>query len=209
MMGVGLGGLAAAWSSGRALASAGSHIAFEVWRSGRRIGSHTVSLDGDRQEMTVTIAARMAFNFGLIPVRYRHDARETWRNGVFAEFASTSVTDGIRDHVNAHRETDGISIAGSHGGVVRAPSNANPLTHWNSAVLSGPLFNPQNGEMLHERVTRMQDQTVTLADGRSVAATGYALAGSALITDWYDAQDTWTGLHGRAPDGSWLDYRRT
>ena len=208
MLCAGLGALGSVWPGASAFAAPASHLAFEIWRNERRIGSHTVSIEGDRQAMTVVIMAEMAFGFGLIPIRYRHDARETWRDGAFAEFASTSVTDGIRDRVTAHREGDAISLVGSHGGPITAPANVHPLTHWNSAVLDGPLFNPQTGAMLNERITRTPGQTVTLADGRAISATGYALTGPARITDWYDGQDAWTGLHGRLPDGSWIDYRR-
>ena len=197
------------WPGACALAAPTPHVAFEVWRSGRKIGSHTVSIDGDRQVMTVVIAAEMLVSFGPVPIfRYRHDARETWREGAFTDFTSTSVTNGGRQSIAARREANGVNISGGRGGTITAPADVHPLTHWNSAVLEGPLFNPQTGALLHERVSRTPGQTVTLASGRTIAATGYALTGLARITDWYDGQDAWTGLHARAPDGSWIDYRR-
>jgi hypothetical protein len=42
-----------------------------------------------------------------------------------------------------------------------------------------------------------------------VPATRYTLSGEADIVDWYDMGGTWVALRGKAPDGSWLDYRRT
>ena len=76
-------------------------------------------------------------------------------------------------------------------------------------MLQGPLFNPQTGAMVHHRLARTADAAVKLADGRSVATTRYSLTGEAEIIDWYDARGVWTALRAKAPDGSFIDYRRT
>ena len=49
---------------------------------------------------------------------------------------------------------------------------------------------------------------MTLADGRTVEAQVWALRGEADIDNWYDRAGVWTGLKGRLPDGSTLEYRR-
>ena len=70
------------------------------------------------------------------------------------------------------------------------------------------MFNPQTGALTHERVSRSPDETVRLADGRSVSATRYAMTGDVELSDWYDGKDVWTALRGKLPDGSYIDYRR-
>ncbi len=185
-------------------------VAFEVWRQGHRIGAHSVVFGGGGQDFTVAIDAELLVKIGPIPVfRYHHRASEVWREGRFAQFESHTTTNGAEVHVSALRSGEGVVVNTSTGQVLHAPAGARPLTHWNAAVLDGPVINPQNGQLPHERVTRTPGDTVQLADGRKVAATRYTVTGDADLTDWYDAEGLWTALKAKAPDGSLIDYRRT
>ena len=186
-----------------------SPVSFEVWRGGEKIGAHTVGFQGGEQDFTVAIAAEMVVRFGPLPIHYKHHATETWHGGRFASLESATQSSLWRDRVSAVRSADGVAITTGRGRVIQAPADTHPLTHWNSAVLQGPVFNPQTGKLTHERVSRSPDETVRLADGRSVAATRYAMTGDVELSDWYDGKDVWTALHGRLPDGSYIDYRRT
>jgi hypothetical protein len=184
-------------------------VSFEVWRRGEKIGAHAVSFQGGDQEFTVASEAEMVVRFGPLPIRYKYEAIETWRGGQFAGLESHTQSSLWRDHVSAVRSADGVAITTGRGRVIQAPANTHPLTHWNSGALQGPVFNPQTGALTHERVSRSPDETVQLADGRSVAATRYALTGDVELSDWYDGKDVWAALHGKLPDGSYIDYRRT
>jgi hypothetical protein len=88
-----------------------------------------------------------------------------------------------------------------------APADALPLSHWNSRGLRNPLFNPQTGSILKERVTHQDGDALHLPDGRSIQATKFTLTGETEITDWYDETGDWVALRGRLKDGSYLDYR--
>ncbi len=185
-------------------------VSFEIWRQGHKIGAHTVGFQGDGQDFTVAIDAELLVKIGPVPVfRYRHRASEVWRGGRFAQFESRTTTNGSEAHVSALRGADGVTVNTSRGQVLHAPAGARPLTHWNAAVLDGPVINPQNGQLPRERVTRTPGDTVQFADGRKVSATRYAVTGDADLTDWYDAEGVWTALKAKAPDGSLIDYRRT
>ncbi len=184
-------------------------LAFQVWRGGQQIGRHAVSFHGGDQDFTVAILAEMLVKLGPIPVyHYHHQATEVWRGGKFYSLQSQTVATGSRQQVSAVASDNAVVISTQGGHSVRAPADAHPLTHWNPAVLDGPLFNPQTGEMVRERVSRTPDQTAELANGRNIEATRYALVGQADITDWYDEEDVWAALRGKAPDGSYIDYRR-
>lgn len=181
---------------------------FEVWRSGRRIGAHSVSFHGDDGQVTATIEADMLVKLGPIPLfRYRHDATESWRGGRFMALQTRSVTNGKVEQVSATRVGDAVTIAVGGARPVLAPANACPLTHWNPNALTGPLFNPQTGALLRESVSRAAD-TLQMADGRTVSATRYQLHGEAEIADWYAPSDGWIALRGKAMDGSSIEYRR-
>ena len=181
---------------------------FEVWRSGQRIGAHSVSFHGDDGALTATIQAEMLVRLGPIPLfRYRHDGTETWRGGRFAALETRSVSNGKVEQVSATHTGDGVTITTGPGRPVHAPADACPLTHWNVAALDGPLFNPQTGVLVRETVSRGAEP-LALADGRSVTATCYRLRGDAEIADWYDPAGAWIALRGKAMDGSSIEYRR-
>ena len=182
-------------------------VAFEIWRKDERIGTHRVDFQGAGQDFTAHIDAQMLVKFGPIPVfRYHHQAEETWRDGQFQALQSHTTANGAVQTLNAERTAAGVAISGKHS--LTAPASAHPLTHWNPQVLEGPLFNPQTGSMVRDQVARSAGASVKLANGRSVEATRYVLTGQADITDWYDGKGAWTALHAKAPDGSFIDYRR-
>lgn len=175
---------------------------FTAWRNDQAIGIHNVGFSGNLEDFTVSIDADMLVKLGPIPIfRYRHHASETWRAGHFVQLESHTVSNGRQQHVLASQTSDGVSISTDDGRNIRLPSPLHPLTHWNPKVLEGPLFNPQTGALLREKVSR--------SDGQTSQTTRYVLHGDAEIIDWYDAGGTWSGLRGKAPDGSYLDYRRS
>jgi hypothetical protein len=77
------------------------------------------------------------------------------------------------------------------------------------AALKRPLFNPQTGAAMRERLVSSTPGRTQLAGGASLAATRCILSGEAAITDWYDQSGRWVGLRAKANDGSIVDYRRT
>ena len=185
-------------------------LAFEVWRNGQHIGSHQLSFAGGERDFRIAIDAQMLIKIGPIPVfRYHHEGVETWRDGRFASLEAQTTSNGAREQVSAVRNASGVVVTTSGGQPLHAPADVNPLTHWNAAVLEGPLFNPQTGKLVRVRVARTADQSAQLANGRTVPATRYTLSGDAEIVDWYDAAQVWTALRGKAPDGSYVEYRRT
>jgi hypothetical protein len=199
-------GLACAGLPARAQAARPSRLAFDVWRNGHKIGRHTLAFSGGDRDFTVAIDAQMAVGLGPIVVfRYHHQAIETWRGGQFASLNSHTVTNGKVEQVDAVRSPGGVVVR-TLNGTHTLSAAAHPLTHWNPGVLETPLFNPQTGALMRERVSRQVGESPHQAGAQ---ATRYALAGDADITDWYDARSVWTALRARVKDGSYVDYRRS
>ncbi|MBN9319521.1 MAG: hypothetical protein BGN86_17225 [Caulobacterales bacterium 68-7] len=197
------GGLIAcpAWAA----APPNGRLNFDVFRGGERIGEHEMSFARSGEVTSVSCQAAMKFKIGPLGVEYSHEARELWKDGVFQGLETSSRTNSKRESVSAERTSGGVAIdAGS--GPKTAPAQISPLSHWNSAVLDGPLFNPQNGKILKVTVSR----TAPLLPGQGATPTGarWSLRGAAEIDDWYDASGVWTALRGRLPDRSIMEYRR-
>lgn len=195
-------------ASGRALAEpvAEARLLFEVRRNGRAIGTHSVRFQRQGERLAAIQAATMVVKLGPVPVfHYRHEAEERWEGGRFVSLRSTTVTNGRREQVSAIAEAGAVRIDATHG-VVLAPADAAPLTHWNSKALTRPLFNPQTGRMLKVRATRRVGDPQPFPG--VAAAYAWLLRGEAHIDDWYDDGGAWLSLRGHAPDGSVLEYRR-
>jgi len=159
--------------------------------------------------LTVTTEVAMSEKIAAVTVfDYRHHCVETWRDGRFAELHSTTVRDRkTTDEVNAVRGDYEIKITTNKGPQI-APAGAAPLTHWNMATLSGPLFNPQDGKLLTLKAQAVGKDPVLLANGTQLAAAHWALRGEDQMDEWYDDAGIWAGLKGMLPDKSMMEYRR-
>jgi len=183
-------------------------IAFDVWRNDQMIGAHTVDIEGDDTDLKVHTQVDFLVKFGPIPVfRYAFQSHETWRNGRFSAIESRTETNGRGDQIHAVSGASGVTIQSGRGQIHTVPADALPLSHWNPRALRNPLFNPQTGALLKERIAHQEGETLRLPDGRAVQTTKVTLVGDTEIIDWYDESGAWVALRGRLKDGSFLDYR--
>jgi hypothetical protein len=205
-------GLAATPLAARAGAAFGQpangRLAFAIRRNGQPIGREQLIFRTEGEVLSVSIDARMTVKLGPIPLfSYHHQASERWRAGHFDSLESRTTTNGSVEQLVAQRTSAGVAISATKHKLT-APDGAAPLTHWNSRVLTGPLFNPQTGALIRVNVRRGEDPALELASGRKVAAERYTLAGDADIVDWYDLDGVWAALNGKAKDGSTIEFRR-
>ena len=188
----------------------GGVLDFEVHRKGQVLGHHRMTFE--RRGKTLTAQAQVDFVVKLGPLslfRYSHQAQEVWIDGRFDSLETSSLTNGHAQKVHAHRTDGGVMVEPAEGQPYLAQAAILPLTHWNKQVMSAPLFNPQDGKLLRETATARGPDVVQTADGRSLNATRYSLAGDSPIDDWYDQDGVWAALQGKVKDGSTLIYRRT
>lgn len=170
-------------------------LRFDVFRHGSRIGTHQMRFARQGAALEITTDVRLAVSFGPLTLfRYRHLARERWEDGRFSGLETTTDHNGTPHAVSARATASGVEIV-ADGNRIRAEAGAAPLTHWNRSVLLGPMFNPENGRILHVAASPSVDG-------------GIRLSGDASLTDWYDPSLVWRALSAKAEDGSELGYRR-
>ena len=189
----------------------GGQLAFKVMRKGVHIGEHALTFTQDGDNLSVHTEVRITIKVGPVPVyHYVHRCTERWTGARFTNLESSTSANGVsRESIKARRTSDGIYIEPAVGDPYTASADCLPLTHWNRLAYQGaPLFNPQDGKLLHETAKSLGADTINLADGRPLAATRYSLTGESKIDDWYDEQGVWAALRGTVKDGSVLDYRR-
>lgn len=211
------GGIAAAaallarptWADALGL-PAGGALTFDVYLGQTLLGHHRMTFTHDGDAITADSQVDLLFKLGPISlVRYSHHALEVWSAGRFDRLETSTVTNGRKQAVRAHRAEGAVLVEPAEGAPYSADAGLLPLTHWNRRIMDAPLLNPQDGKLLREQVTPKGPDTVALANGRQVPATRYALTGDTQIDDWYDNAGVWTALRGRIWDGSVLTYRRT
>lgn len=206
LMAVGLSALAAPGAF--AAPPAGGRLTFAVFRGKDKVGEHVMGFAREGSGLTVSTEVEMRVRLGPVPVfRYSHTATERWRGDSFVSLNTRTETNGKVEQVKAEAEAAGVAIEGPEGRLT-APAAAAPLTHWNPAAFSRPLFNPQLGKLMRIRANRVGPDNVQLASGQTAPATRWTLRGEAEIDNWYDAAGAWAGLRGKLEDGSIMTYRR-
>jgi hypothetical protein len=166
-----------------------------VIRNGTKIGEHHMSFAGDSGALTATTEADMLVKLGPVPVfKYHHHAVEKRAGDVFASLETTTQSNGKAQHLVAEGG-GGVIRIDSSAGQLTAPAGSNPITHWNPAIFSGPLFDPQTGKMMKVKTAK-------------VGAGHWEIRGQAEIDDYYDDAGNWQALKGKLDDGSMVEYHR-
>lgn len=189
-----LGGVGLALAPGAALAVP-NRLAFQVYRNGAKVGEHIMTFTGDDTARTISTNVAMTVKVGPVPVyKYKHTAIEKWVAGKWASIDTTTNGNGKLTKASGRAMGSYVQIIGPAGSQ-RAPADAVPLSHWNQANFSRPLFNQQEGKLLKVRCTQ-------------VAPGHWSIRGETEIDNFYDASGNWLALKGKLEDGSKLEYKR-
>jgi len=194
---------------------------FVAYRSGHRIGTHTLAFASDGEHRTVTTTIDFAVRvIGIVAYRYRHLCKETLAAGQFAALSSHSDDDGTAYAVEA-RSDNGLIVRrrdphavvkASGGGQVpewitdTLPAGTLPSTHWREIqVRHDALLNTQNGKLARVTITPGSRETIRTSNG-TLAATRYAYAGDIRMNQWFDDRGRWVKSTFQAFDGSTIEY---
>jgi hypothetical protein len=187
----------------------GNKLEFQVLREDSVIGSHMLTFDRAADGLIVHIAVDLAVKFGPITLyRYKHRATETWRSGVVTAIDADTDDNGKKFSIHGRRSADGLVVEGTGIGRYTAPENALPATHWNRAMLDGPMINTQNGQLMRPKVTSLGVEDIQAGQNRLLSATHYVLSGDVDLDTWYDATSRWVGIRFKAGEGSLIQYRK-
>ena len=186
----------------------GKRISFDIFRSGSKIGTHTVEFAEDHDLLTVTAVTRMRIAFLFIPAyRFDYRSRETWIDGHLAEVTAKTDDNGKLSRVDAVAVGGRFKIKGPHGELV-VDDVVFPTNHWNVAqVASNRVLNSITGQIAHVTVHSIATETVATAHG-SILADRFEYSGDLHDTHvWYDSAGRWVKLSFKAADGSWIEFR--
>lgn len=179
----------AAWANGSA--------DFTVLRDGTPIGHHRVLVSRDGEETRVEVDIALDVSLAFIPLyRYRHQAREVWRNDRLVALDSTTDDNGDQFRVTARAGLAGLQVTAGDQALL-LPENTVPTSYWNPALVSGrTILDSQEGRRL--------DLSVTPA-----AAGRWQLRGDVNLDIAYDGQGQWTGMWFRHTGSDFTYVSRT
>ncbi len=187
-------------------------LRFEIWRKGKLIGHQEMHFNQHDGTLTISSQVEMVAGWGPFTFyRYRHRGTERWADGAFVSLSTHTNDNGKILTVRAARTAQGVTIDATKGAKHTdwtMPPAALPLTHWNEAAMTRPIFNPQDGKPIKEAFQPRGTGLVALADGRQVRARRYTLPAKVHLDEWYDEQGLWASLRAVVKDGSVLEYRR-
>jgi hypothetical protein len=187
----------------------GNTLSFQIMRKGSRIGTHSLAFSRNGDDLTVNIDVKMAVYLGPIRMfHYTHHNVERWKGGTFTSLDAKTDYNGEAAFCTVRRDGDQLIVEGSKAAKYTAPSTALAATHWNKAELQGPMINPENGMMLHPRISNVGSCSVALASGATTAAHQYAWRGKDSLDLWYDGNNDWVALKAVTPSGEVLTYEK-
>lgn len=205
MLAAGLAILAISAPAGASAVPESGRLAFDVYRNGKPLGVHVLTFKEEAGALRVTVDVDLAVRIGpLVAWRYRHDVRETWREGRLVALESETRKDGRDYALKVRAAADGLEVDGqAYDGP--APLDLPPSTYWNRKLVeASAMLNTETGEVLPIAVEKLGSETID-AGGETITATRYRLKSKLNLDLWYDEQGRWVKLAFDAR-GSQIDY---
>ncbi|NMM43365.1 hypothetical protein HH303_02665 [Rhodospirillaceae bacterium KN72] len=201
------GGKPAGGRADQVAALYGDRIAFDVFRNGSPVGSHTVLFRDTPEGLHVDVDFRVDITMlGLTVYEYRYRSKALWRDGWLDAITATVDDDGDFSEIRAVKDGGRFRIeAGSEAGIADAPLF--PTNHWNADVLTqSRVLNTLTGTVADVTIDTVGREDVATERGL-VSATHYTYSGDVEAEVWYDDAGRWVRLRFKGPDGSDFDYR--
>ncbi|UFN47059.1 DUF6134 family protein [Roseomonas sp. OT10] len=166
---------------------------WRIIRDGSPVGTHRVSFS--RQGPVLSARTEIAILIrlmGFTVFRYRHDYTETWEGERLTGFRSLSERQGLVVQSSLRAQGDGLLAIQGDGREARLPRDAAPLSWWDQATLTRPLFDTTTGQPAEARPVRA---------GRvwRQATAPFAEAG-------YDEAGRWVSYAAKGDDGTPVRY---
>ncbi|HEX2528053.1 MAG TPA: DUF6134 family protein [Geminicoccus sp.] len=192
-------------TAGRAAVPA--DIQFEVARNGETIGTHAVRFSSVDDMLHVRIAVALDVKLlGFTVYGYRHESRETWRDGRLVALDARTDDDG--DLLSVRAENQGaLMLVRSVQGRAELPADMMPTSYWDRRTVQRDAWlDTQADKVIHGRMVQTGREDVETA-AATVGADRYDMQGEIDLTLWYTGPD-WVGLRFGPGDGSSITYRR-
>ena len=184
--------------------------AFDVYLDKSKIGQHTFILN-DANVMTSTAKFNVKVLF-VNAYRYDHKAVEKWQGDCLESLAAHTLENKVTTDLKG-KLTESNFVVEDGKSNQNLPTCSMTFAYWNPKILTqSHLLNPQNGEWLDTRITKVGSETIEVK-GKNTETTHYKLDGSLAgksklkIELWYTANNDWVALKSITPEGYTINYK--
>jgi hypothetical protein len=178
----------------------GRSLVFDAWRSGKKIGNHTLRFVQSGDRLTVDISIEFKGTVVFFPFSYSHRNHEVWEGNKLLELESHTVSNGKSNMLVAKSENGRLKL--SVDGKASTIDQVFSTSWWNPATVKQKrLLNSQKGEVI-DLVSESQSATIApRANGTTIAVTEYRKSGTGNfnIAVAYDANGCLVGMSFKAP----------
>lgn len=192
-----------------ASASDGRTLLFDAYRSGSKIGTHSLRFRQEGNRLTVDIAIDFKGKAFFIPFSYSHRNQEIWQGSKLLSLDSKTVSNGKTSTLVARAEGTMLKLL-IDGKPVLAPQLFS-TSYWNPETVKQPmLLNSQKGEIIEISTDGSSEVQAPLATGSTVPATEYRKSGTRKfnIAVQYDRNGCLVGMNFKVPrDVSRISYK--
>lgn len=180
----------------------GPELAFDVYRLGSKIGTHTVSFKRDGGDAIVaTSDTKLVVTLLTVPIySFTYSASARWVGGQMQALRARADTNGAITSVSAQTSGGIVSIRNA-GGSTEVPAPLFPTNHWHVGVVGQDrVLNTITGQLNTVAIRKANTEAVATASGK-VQATRYQYSGDLANVLWYDAAGRWVGMTFPGSDG--------
>ncbi len=192
-----------------ASANDGRSLVFDAYRSGTKIGTHTLHFLQSGDRLTVDISIDFKGKAFFIPFSYSHRNREVWQGNKLLSLDSRTVSNGKTNTLVAR--ADGSMLKLLVDGKAELATQLYSTSYWNPETVKQPrLLNSQKGEIIDITPEGKSAVAAPLANGSSIAATEYRKSGTKKfnVAVQYDANGCLVGMNFKAPrDVARISYK--
>jgi hypothetical protein len=190
-------------------AADGRSLVFDAYRSGVKIGTHTLRFVQEGDKLLVDISIEFKGKAFFIPFSYSHMNREVWQGQKLISLDSRTISNGKTSTLQARAE----------GNMLKLVINGNPglvpqmfsTSYWNGDTLSQKrLLNSQKGDVIELKLEGKVQVRAPKTDGTFVPATEYRKTGTNKfnIAVQYDNKGCLVGMNFKAPrDVTRISYK--
>lgn len=207
-LGVGLSlALLAPAAPAHAAGDDGRTLLFDIYRSGKKAGTHAIRFRQQGADLAVDIAIRISGRMFLVPFTYTHENRELWRDGRLIRLDSKTQTNSKQENVSGRLTGAGFEVRAGTADIVLPPTVLS-TSYWHPDTPNrDALLNSQKGTMASIVTDQIVSTSVTTARGKR-PANEYRFTGGVKANVIYDGDGCFVGLSFKMPvDGSKVVYK--
>jgi len=172
----------------------GADIKFDVYRKGKRIGTHSVDFDKQDGTHTITSGTKLKVKFLFFTAyKFSYSSSEVWSEDELVKV--DSVTNDGGDIYETFWDPE-------------AEKHLLPTNHWNPEVLEkSKIYNTISGKLDEVTITPGDWYTIETNTGPRKAQRFEYSGDLENVSVWYDEQQRWVGMEFEGTDGSMIKYR--